>query len=140
MTKILFLCRGNVGPSQMAEALFKKQFGEHDEAISAGTKLSGPEEPIGNLIPQTQVVIDVMKEEGLDISQSVRKQVTEEMVNESDRVIAILEDTEELPEYLKNSPKLIRWTVADPKGMDLHATRKIKDEIKVLITNTNFSI
>ena len=75
----------------------------------------------------------------MDVSQSIRKQVTEEIVNDSDKVIAILED-EELPEYLVNSPKLIRWHVIDPKGMDLNETRKIKDEIKELIMKTDFSI
>lgn len=138
MTKILFLCRGNVGRSQMAEALFKKQFGDKYEVISAGTKLSGQEEPIGNLTPAINEVLYVMKEEGLDVSQCVRNQVTEEMVNESDKVIAILEDLDELPEYLKESPKVIHWTVADPKGMDLDGTRKVKDEIKDLIMNSGF--
>ena len=62
MTKILFLCRGNVGRSQMAEALFRKQFGDKYEVISAGTKLSGPEEPISNLTPAINEVLEVMKE------------------------------------------------------------------------------
>ncbi len=120
----------------MAEALFKKQFGDKYEVISAGTKISGPEEPIGNLTPAINEVLEVMKKEGLDISQSIRKQVTEEMVNDSDIIIAILED-EELPEYLLNSQKiLLRWHVTDPKGKDLDDTRKIKDEIKELIMRT----
>ena len=130
---ILFLCRGNVGRSQMAEWLFKKEFGEKYKVTSAGTKLSGPEEPIGNLTPAINEVIDVMKEEGIDVSNSIRKQVTEDMVNSADKVVAILED-EELPDYLINSPKLVRWHVIDPKGKDLDETRRIKDEIKELIT------
>lgn len=138
MTKILFLCRGNVGRSQMAEALFKKQFGDAYEVISAGTKLSGPEEAIGNLTPAINEVLEVMKEEGLDVSNSIRTQVTPELANYSDKIIAILEDTEELPEYLKDSPKVTRWTVTDPKGMDLDGTRKVKDEIKDLISK-NFN-
>jgi protein-tyrosine-phosphatase len=42
--KILLVCRGNVARSQMAEALLKK---EGFEVQSAGTKLSGPEQPLG---------------------------------------------------------------------------------------------
>lgn len=141
MTKILFLCRGNVGRSQMAEFLLKDMIKKglfidgNIEVISAGTKLSGPEEEIGNLVPAIQEVLDVMNEEGIDVSKAIRNQVTEEMVNGSDKVIAILED-EELPEYLLNSPKLTRWYVTDPKGKDLNETRAIKDEIKEKIMNT----
>ncbi len=140
MTKILFLCRGNVGRSQMAEFLLKDMikkgiYSDNNlEVISAGTKLSGPEEEIGNLIPATQEVLDVMKEEGIDVSKAIRKQITEDMVNESDMVIAILED-EELPEYLVDLPKLTRWYVTDPKGKDIDETRRIKDEIKEKLLN-----
>lgn len=141
MTKILFLCRGNVGRSQMAEFLLKDMLkkgmftDDNVEVMSAGTKLSGPEEEIGNLIPAIQEVLDVMKEEGIDVSKAIRKQVTEDMVNEVDMVVAILED-EELPEYLVDSSKLTRWYVTDPKGKDLDETRKIKDEIKERLMNT----
>lgn len=136
MTKILFLCRGNVGRSQIAEFLMKKKFGDRYEVISAGTKLSGPEEEIGNLVPAIQEVLDVMNEEQIDVSKAIRKQVTEDMVNNSDIVIALLED-EELPEYLVDSPKLVRWYIVDPKGKDLDETRRIKDEIKELISQTD---
>ncbi|MBX4198591.1 low molecular weight phosphatase family protein [Candidatus Parcubacteria bacterium] len=131
--KILFICKGNVGRSQIAEALFVKLSNNKAEAISAGTKISGSEQPIGELLPQIQEVLDVMNEEGIDVSTYVRKQLTEKMVEDSDKVIAIIEDTEVLPDYLTNSPKLIRWNVPDPKGKDITITRQIKDQIKELI-------
>lgn len=131
--KILFICRGNVGRSQIAEALFRKKFGDKHKAISAGTKISGPEQPIGELMPQIQEVLDVMKEEGTDVSMYVRKQLTETMVNEADKVIAIMVDEEVLPDYLLNSPKLMRWDIPDPKGKDLEFTRNVKNEIKEYI-------
>ena len=142
MTKILFLCRGNVGRSQMAEFLLKDMFNKgifldkNIEVISAGTKLSGPEERIGNLKPAIQEVLDVMNEEGIDVSKAIRKQVTENMINDVDVVIPILED-EDLPEYLVNSPKLQKtWHITDPKGKNLEETRKIKDEIKEKLMST----
>ncbi len=131
--KILFICRGNVGRSQMAEALFRKRFGNLYEVMSAGTKLSGPEQPIGELMPQIEEVLAVMKEEGIDISMSVRKQLTEEMLTNADRVFVVMEKDEELPEYLLVSPKPIRWSIADPKGKDVDFTREVKDQIKKLI-------
>ncbi|QQR50326.1 hypothetical protein IPF86_00170 [Candidatus Nomurabacteria bacterium] len=135
---ILFLCKGNVGRSQIAEALFRKQFGDQHTVVSAGTKLSGPEQPIGELLPNIQEVLDVMSEEGLDVAPAIRKQMTEEMVNSADIVVAIMEDTEELPEYLINSSKLTRWSIPDPKGKDLVFTRNVRDQIKDQIKKLTF--
>ncbi len=131
--KILFICKGNVGRSQMAEALFRKKFGDAHEVVSAGTALSGPEQPIGELMPNIKEVLDVMQEEGMDVSMYVRNQMTEKMVEDADKVVAIVEDEVVLPEYLANSPKLIRWNVPDPKGKDLEFTRDVKEKIKSLI-------
>lgn len=127
--KILYICKGNVGRSQIAEGLSRKLHPEI-EAISAGTKISGPEEPIGNLLPNIQEVLDVMSEEGVDVSGYARKQLTEAMAQEADKIVAIIEDSEELPDYLVDSGKLVRWNVPDPKGKDLAFTREVKDQIK----------
>lgn len=121
----------------MAEFLFRKKVGDTYAISSAGTKLSGPEQPIDELMPAIKEVLDVMNEEGLDVSMAVRKQLTEEMVDRSDKVVVIMENTEELPEYLTSSPKLVRWSVADPKGKDLEFTRKVKDQIKDLVSELN---
>jgi arsenate reductase (thioredoxin) len=131
--KILFICKGNVGRSQMAEALFRKKWGSKHEAFSAGTAISGPEQPIGELLPGIQEMLDVMSEEGLDVSMYVRKQLMPEMVEQADTVIAIVEDEVVLPEYLSASQKLVRWNVEDPKGKDIETTRRIKNEIKALM-------
>lgn len=130
---ILFVCRGNVGRSQIAEALFRKKFGDEHEVISAGIKLSGPEQPIGELVPGIKEVLDVMNEEGIDVSMAIRNNITEKMVEDCDKVVAIIEDEMELPEYLTNSPKLVRWNLPDIKGKDLEFTRTVKNQIKELI-------
>lgn len=117
----------------MAEALFRKKFGDTHEVVSAGTALSGPEQPIGELMPNIKEVLDVMQEEGMDVSMYVRKQMIPQMVENADKVVAIVEDEIVLPDYLSGSPKLIRWNVPDPKGKDLEFTRDVKDKIKSLI-------
>jgi protein-tyrosine-phosphatase len=131
--KILFICKGNVGRSQIAEALFRKKFGDAHEVVSAGTALSGPEQPIGELMPNIKEVLDVMQEEGMDVSMYVRNQLTEKMIEDADKVVAIVEEDFLLPEYLLDSPKLIRWNVPDPKGKDLEFTREVKNQIKSFI-------
>lgn len=130
--KILFVCKGNVGRSQMAEALYKI-YGKGDHKVSsAGIKLSGPEQPLKEL-PLGFNVTDVIKEEGLDITEFVRKQLTPEMVKDADKVVLLLEEGDMLPDFLQNNPKIVRWSVPDPKGTDLENHRKVKDQIKALI-------
>jgi arsenate reductase len=63
--KVLFVCIHNSGRSQMAEALLRHLGGEHFEAESAGF------EP-GKLNP---IVIESLKEIGIDISQAKTKSV-----------------------------------------------------------------
>ncbi len=130
--KILFVCRGNVGRSQMAEVLLRK-LTDKFEVSSAGTKLSGPEQSLQDLSPATDVVITSMKEEGLDISANIRKQLTQEMATVADRIILTIDENDPVPDYLVNNPKVEIWNIPDPKGLDLEATSKIRDLIKVKV-------
>src|SRR6185436_1684805 len=63
--KVLFLCIHNSARSQMAEAYLKKFGGENFLAESAGLEA-------GKMNP---LAIEVMKEEGIDISQNKTKDV-----------------------------------------------------------------
>lgn len=133
--KILFVCRGNVGRSQMAEALMIKMSDGKYNVQSAGIKLSGPEQPIGELAPAINDVLEVMNEEGIDVSQKIRNQVTEEMVEDAHKIILVVDDSDPIPEYLENNPKVTRWNVLDPKGQTLEFNRKVKDQIKEKVKN-----
>ena len=131
--KVLFVCRGNVGRSQIAEALLKKVDSGRFEVSSAGTKLSGPEQPIGELMPAIKEVLDVMNEVGIDVSHNIRRQVTEEMANDADKIILVVDDNDPIPDYLTDNSKVIRWDVLDPKGKDLEFTRNVRNQITDLI-------
>lgn len=131
--KILFICKGNIGRSQFAEGLFKKHItGDHD-VFSAGTTLSGPEEPLSQ-IPFIENVIETMREEGIDVSNNYRNQLSESIVNNADIVILMADSTDPIPQYLQNNKKVTIWNVDNPKGMDLEGHKRVKDEIKALIT------
>lgn len=138
--KILFLCRGNVARSQMAEALFNKKWkGEH-EAISAGTELSGPEQTLESLAEKCQSVIDVLDEEGVDVRDAMRKQLTPSMAEASDMVIGIFDENNELDaESIKAGKDMYDavWSVPDPKGTDLETHRAVKDKIKIFVQEMN---
>lgn len=130
--KILFVCRGNVGRSQMAEALFRKKFANKHEVFSAGTKASA-ERPLGELSPAIDNVLAIMNEEGIDMSKNVSKQITEDMANMADKIILVVDDRDPIPDYLIDNPKVTKWNVLDPKGQDLEFTRETREQIKRLI-------
>lgn len=135
--KILFVCRGNVGRSQMARALLKKQFPNY-EIESAGTKVTDKD---GNsrhglflkTVPGSVNVISVLDEEGIDISDSMMIKLREEdLKNNYDRII-VMAEPEHIPDWLKNHPNFVYWEVEDPKGTDLDFHRVTRDKIKKLI-------
>lgn len=110
--EILFLCRGNVYRSQIAEAFFNEYSSNHNAKSAAIDK---PLEKMDKL------VIRVMKEKGIDISRSLSEKVTEEMINSSDKIIIMNQD---LLDYGQNLPKekIEIWDVkdSDAKEKDEH--------------------
>ena len=80
MTKtVLFVCIGNSGRSQMAEAFFNR-LSKTWKAISAGTN------PDDNIHPYT---IRVMKEVGVDVSKQKPKLLTQRMIEKADKIITM---------------------------------------------------
>jgi len=129
---ILFLCRGNVGRSQMAEAFVQSKHLPGVTVTSAGTKLSGPEMTLAELRPGTNPVIESMAEKNLRIENWRRKNMTDEMVENADFIVSMAEPETE-PTNLQKNTKFIRWKVEDPKDKDLDTTRRIRDTIEQLV-------
>ena len=80
MKTVLFVCIHNSGRSQMAEAFFNHMAKGKAEALSAGTQ------PAKNVYP---VVVEAMREVGIDISGNMPKALTLDMVEKADRVITM---------------------------------------------------
>ena len=126
---ILFVCVENAGRSQMAEGFFRKHAPEGFEPISAGTK------PISQINP---VVVQVMDEVGVDIKQQKPKDITEDMMRNSTKIVNMgCMDKSFCPTLF--IPNLIDWGIEDPKGKSIEQVREIRDEIeqrvKQLVTN-----
>jgi protein-tyrosine-phosphatase len=121
MKKILFVCVHNAGRSQMAEAFFN-QMAKGAKGYSAGTQ------PTDKVNP---VVVEAMREVGLDISHRKPKLLTIEMLEGIDRVITMGCDIEGVcPVTFVPTED---WQLEDPEGKPLEKVRRIRDEIKAKI-------
>jgi len=120
MKKVLFVCVENAGRSQMAEA-FAKHYGKDKiEASSAGTMPSGDVNP---------VVVQVMREKGIDISTNKPKLIDNQMVQEVDMIIVMGCGADGFcPAPLLD--KVVDWELEDPKNKPMEKVREIRDEIE----------
>jgi protein-tyrosine-phosphatase len=125
--KVLFVCRGNVGRSTIAAALFTKYSGI--KAFSAGTKVLENENQKIKEIVLAEPVIRFIGKEGIDVSENTRIQLTPEMIQEFDKII-VMAESETIPEYLSKSDKMELWDIQDPKGMDDKGYEEIISQIK----------
>jgi arsenate reductase (thioredoxin) len=117
---VLFVCVENAGRSQMAEGFFKKYAPNGFKTLSAGTK------PAYHLNP---IVVEAMKEVRIDISKQKSKELTDEMIRESDKVVNMgCMDKNFCPTIW--FPKVIEWNLEDPKGKSIEEVRQIRDEIE----------
>ena len=117
---VLFVCVENAGRSQMAEGFFKKYAPKGFKSLSAGTK------PVYKLNP---IVVEAMKEVGIDISKQKSKELTDEMIRECDNVVNMgCMDKNFCPTIWL--PKVIEWNLEDPKGKPIEKVREIRNEIE----------
>lgn len=128
--RVLFVCWANVGRSQMAAAFYNLLTGTHD-ADSAGTEVEQEGETLAarKLRRGGTYTIEAMAEEGIDVAEKKKQQVTPAMLNNYEKIICMAQ-TEYTPEWLENSPNFVRWEVADPGGKGLEETRVARDAIK----------
>jgi len=132
--KVLFVCVHNSARSQIAEAFLKKLAGDQFEVESGGL------EP-GKL---NQVVVDVMKEVGIDISNNQTKSVFDFYAKERkfDFVISVCDAAaaERCPIFPGQTNRL-NWSFEDPSTFSgtldekLAKTRLVRDKIKAKIEN-----
>ncbi len=125
--KILVLCTGNSCRSQMAEG-FIKSFDPTVEVVSAGT------EPSGQVHPKA---IQVMKEEGIDISGGYPKNVSEFLDEAFDYVITVCGGAKEsCPMFAGEVKHRLHIGFDDPaeatgtEEFILSEFRRIRNEIK----------
>ena len=125
MRKVLFVCHGNVGRSQMAEGFYNAMTQTKD-AFSAGTDLLTPLKY--SQLPET--ICRIMQEEGIDVSRQKVKLITEEMVDAAESIVVLCK-REQCPDFLLNCHKAIFWNIEDPYQMNIDDMRVIRGQIKM---------
>jgi ArsR family transcriptional regulator, arsenate/arsenite/antimonite-responsive transcriptional repressor / arsenate reductase (thioredoxin) len=110
--RVLFLCTGNSGRSQIAEALLGQLSGGGVEVASAGSRPK----------PLHPEAVRVMREHGIDISGRRSKHLEEFAGQRFGYVITLCDRVREACPEFPGHPQLIHWSIADPAGeADVHA-------------------
>ena len=132
--RVLFVCVHNSARSQMAEAFLKKYGGDRFEVESAGL------EP-GKLNP---VVVEAMKEVGIDILQNKTKSVFDfyKQGKQYDYVITVCDESQSgaCPVF-PGKGKRLHWGFSDPSGFTgpldekLMKTREVRHQIEAKVKN-----
>lgn len=120
--EILFVCVHNAGRSQMAAALTHVLGGERVRVRSAG---SAPGEHVH------PVVVEAMRELGVDLTRELPKLLTPDAVRSAD-VVVTMGCGDACP--VVPGKRSLDWKVRDPKGLPLAEVRPIRDEIARRVT------
>jgi arsenate reductase (thioredoxin) len=119
MDKVIFACVHNAGRSQMAAAFFNRLADRtRVEAVSAGT------DPGPQIHP---IVVEAMKEVGLDLSSQKPKRLTDESAREASLLVTM--GCGDTCPYVPGLATL-DWLLQDPKDQPIDVVRRIRDDIR----------
>ena len=123
MKTVLFVCVHNAGRSQMAEAFFNDLAKGKAVGLSAGTTAAGAVNP---------VVVEAMREVGMDMTGKRPKALTPEMMEKADLIVTMGCGAEGVcPATFVETED---WGLEDPKGKSLEMVRQIRDTIRFRVT------
>jgi arsenate reductase len=118
LPRAYFVCIGNAGRSQMAQAFYERRGGE---ARSAGSR------PEHEIHPQ---VAEAMREVGVSLDGRHPKGITQEDAEWADIVVTMGcgDACPVLP-----GKRYLDWELEDPAGMPVEEVRAVRDEIARLV-------
>jgi protein-tyrosine-phosphatase len=119
---VLFVCIHNAGRSQMAAGYLRALAGDRVEVLSAGS------EPKDQINP---VAVQVMAEDGIDITGEAPKVLTTEAVKDSDVVIT-MGCGDACPIF--PGKRYEDWELTDPAGRPVEEVRPIRDDIRARVS------
>ena len=125
MTKLAFVCVGNAGRSQLAIALAERERDKRDlgDSIEIVTGGIDPHDHVHN------DVIEVLREDGIDIGDRTPRRITAEDVADADYIITMgcaIDDF--APPNWNGTAET--WELEHPGGDDKDAVQAQRDEIR----------
>jgi arsenate reductase len=120
MRYVLFVCTQNAGRSQMAQAFFERHGPDDVRGESAG------DAPASEVHP---VVVEAMREVGVDLTGRRPKKLTLEMQLHTDWAITLACGAQcpYVPTTVED------WDVEDPAGKSLEEVRAIRDDVEARV-------
>ena len=128
---ILFVCTGNTCRSAMAEGIFKKMLKERTEDDTRFNIISAGIFALQGMRP-TSEAIEVMVEQGVDISRQIATQVQEDLVKKAD-IILVMSNTHK--DYIRT-----KFTFAQDKIYLIKEFAQIGEFKSIQKTNENYEI
>lgn len=116
MPRAYFVCIGNAGRSQLAQALWERMGGE---ARSAGSR------PERELHPE---VVEVLREVGIDVSDRRPKRITQADVQWAEVVVTMGCGEDACP--VVPGKRYLDWNLPDPIGRPVEEVRALRDDIE----------
>ena len=120
--EVLFVCIHNAGRSQMAAA-FATVLGAGRQGATLRARSAGSA-PGGAVNP---VVVEAMREVGLDVSHEAPKVITDDAVRDADLVVTM--GCGDACPYFPGK-RYLDWELDDPAGQPIEAVRAVRDEIR----------
>jgi arsenate reductase len=121
MTDIAFVCVQNAGRSQMATAFAERE--REERGLSSMKIRSGGTYPAEAV---HEIVVEVMDEEGIDLSGNTPREITEEELESCEYVATMGCSTLSLPPEIE----VRDWDLDDPHGTSTGKARRIREEIR----------
>ena len=116
LPRAYFICVGNAGRSQMAQALYERLGGE---ARSAGSR------PEGEVHPE---VVEVMRELEIDLSDRAPRGIEQADAEWADVVVTMGCGEDACP--VLPGKDYVDWDLPDPAGRSIGEVRTLRDDIQ----------
>lgn len=127
-TQIAFVCVQNAGRSQMAKAFAEREKENRQMNVDI---ITGGTDPADHVHSE---VVDVMEEEGFDLSDRTPREITSEDLEDAAYVITMGCSADGVcPADFGGESR--DWNLDDPDGQDPDAVRSTRDQIRRRVRN-----
>lgn len=128
MKYVLFVCFHNAGRSQMAEAFFNQMAKERNPPFFAKSSGTVPARAIN------PVAVEAMNEIGISMERQSPKALWQVDIDRAEIVITMhcVTQPERCPTGVGRTED---WDLVDPAGQPIETVRRVRDEIKVKVSD-----